>query len=361
MLIVRSPMRISLAGGGSDLPAYYRQHGGVVLSAAINKYFYSVLCRRDDGKIQIISSDLRVLETWTELGKLAARGTKLEIPLAVLNYLQREASFDLFLASEILPGTGLGSSASVCVNVLTILTRYLGIPLSKYEVAEAAFHIARNLLGKPVGKQDEYASAFGGINLIHFHRDDSTTVTPIQMSAPMLRVLEERLLLFFTGSSHDSWRILKQQEASSSNTRSAGGAAQQEIKELASRMHRALLEEDFDRIGTLLHTGWEAKKRLSPQISNARIDRLYTVALQSGADGGKITGAGGGGFLLLYCRPEFQPALRAAMAQEEAQEMTFRFDHAGARVITQDPFLDGDGRAGLRWHFTPQVARATTR
>src|SRR6202790_4726425 len=158
MLIVRSPVRISFGGGGTDLPSYYENFGGVVLSVAINKYFYTVLQKRTDGKIQIISADLRTMETWQNIARMEVCGNALEIPLAVLKEFGFEVSVNLFLASEIPPGTGLGSSASVCVNLLKTLTNYVQKPLSKYALAEQAFDIARNVLGKHVGKQDEYAA-----------------------------------------------------------------------------------------------------------------------------------------------------------------------------------------------------------
>src|SRR5437588_2327720 len=158
VLIVRSPVRISFAGGGTDLPAYYEQYGGAVLSASINKYFYTILGKRTDGRVQIISSDLRVFETWRDIATMDISGRGLEIPVAALKDLGSEISADLFLASEIPPGTGLGSSASVCVNMLKTLSCYLHMSLSKYDLAERAFHIARNVLGHHVGKQDEYAA-----------------------------------------------------------------------------------------------------------------------------------------------------------------------------------------------------------
>jgi D-glycero-alpha-D-manno-heptose-7-phosphate kinase len=164
VLIVRSPVRISFAGGGTDLPAYYEQFGGAVLSAAINKYFYTILGKRTDGRVQVISSDLRIFETWRDIAAMSVKGNGLEIPLAVLKEVGRDVSVDMFLASEIPPGTGLGSSASVCVNILKALTTYLGCPLSKFDLAERSFHIARNVLGHHIGKQDEFATAFGGLN-----------------------------------------------------------------------------------------------------------------------------------------------------------------------------------------------------
>lgn len=353
MLIVRSPVRISLAGGGTDLPAYYRAHGGAVLHAAINKYFYSVLCGRGDGKVQIISSDLRVMEGWDDLAHAEVRNSRLEIPLAVLQHFGRPASFDLFLASEILPGTGLGSSAAVCVNVLTALSRHFGLSMSKYQLAESAYHIAREVLHKPVGKQDEYASAFGGLNFVQFHPDDSVSVDPVLPTGSILRDLEGRLMLFFTGASHDSWTILKSQERASSEKSGTAVESLHFIKDLAFRMHRRLEQGDLDAIGSLLHEGWEAKKNLSAEISNGRIDRFYAAARAAGSSGGKITGAGGGGFMLLYAAPERQAAVRSAMLAEGLQELTFRFDPVGAHVVTHDPFLDEGRHGGLKWCFTP--------
>lgn len=183
MLIVRSPVRISFGGGGTDLPAYFESYGGAVLSTAINKYFYTIVGKRSDGHVQIISSDLRVFETWKDISRMSMKdsGSALEIPLAVLKELGYEISVDLFLASEIPPGTGLGSSASVCVNVLQAMSAYLQIPISKYDLAEKAFEIATKALGKPVGKQDEFAAAFGGLNFISFNQDGSTHVEALEL------------------------------------------------------------------------------------------------------------------------------------------------------------------------------------
>jgi len=353
MLIVRSPVRISLAGGGTDLPAYYRQHGGAVLNAAINKYFYCVLCGRKDGRVQIISSDLRVTETWSGIVGLDRKDSRLEIPLAVLQHLGQPAALDLFLASEILPGTGLGSSAAVCVNLLAAVSKHFGRTLSKAALAEEAYHIARNVLHKPVGKQDEFASAYGGVNLFEFHADERTSAHPIAVSSALLAELESRLLLFFTGASHDSWTILKTQEQSSAAKAGPALEALHAIKAMAQRMRHVLESGELDSVGLLLHEGWEAKKQLSREISNSRIDGFYELARRAGALGGKITGAGGGGFLLLYVPPECQDPVRMALGAEGLQEMSFGFDHSGAHVVADDPFLDGSRQSGLRWNFVP--------
>jgi D-glycero-alpha-D-manno-heptose-7-phosphate kinase len=356
MLIVRSPVRISFAGGGTDLPAYYERFGGAVLSTAINKYFYTTLCKRRDGRIQVISSDLRIFETWRDIATMDIRGSGLDIPLAVLKDLACDVSVDLFLSSEIPPGTGLGSSASVCVNILKTLTTYLDRPLSRYDLAERAFYIARNILGRHVGRQDEFAAAFGGFNFMTFGTDGLTEVQPVDIDSELLHELQSKLMLFFTGSAHNSWTILQEQEDSTASQTGAAVEALHEVRSLADRMLAALRSGNLGLFGSLLDEAWQAKKRVSGKISNPRIDHLYELALRNGASGGKITGAGGGGFLLLYCESERQEAVRSALHAEGIQEMAFAFDSNGAQVIINDPFIDGDERTGSRWIFTPVTA-----
>ncbi|HSM85417.1 MAG TPA: hypothetical protein VLT16_04675 [Candidatus Limnocylindrales bacterium] len=355
MLIVRSPVRISFGGGGTDLPAYFEQYGGAVLSTAINKYFYTIVGKRTDGHIQIISSDLRVFETWKDISRMSLQesGSALEIPLAVLKELGCEVSVDLFLASEIPPGTGLGSSASVCVNVLQAMSSYLHIPLSKYDLAEKAFYIATEALKKPVGKQDEFAAAFGGLNFITFNRDGSTQVDPVQLETEVASALQQRLMLFFTGAAHHSWSILKEQEASTKKRSGLAVESLHRIRDLAERMLQALDDGNLHKFGQLLHEGWESKKKISAKISNPAIDRMYGIARANGAVGGKITGAGGGGFMLLYCEEEKQAAVREAFAAEGIREMRFAFDFSGSRVLVNDPFIDQDENCASQWTFVP--------
>jgi len=356
MLIVRSPVRISFGGGGTDLPAYYEQFGGSVLNVAINKYFYTVLSARSDGRIQVISSDLRVFETWQDIANVNLRGSSLEIPLAVLKEMNCNVALDLFLAAEIPPGTGLGSSASVCVNILKTLSTYLQQPISKYDLAERAFHIARDLLRKHVGKQDEYAAAFGGLNFISFYPDGSTLVEPIDLNPAVSVELQRNVMLFFVGSAHHSWSILQEQESSTRRQTGTTIEALHEVKVLGIRMRDALLNGDLRELGSLLHEGWQAKRRISAKISTPRIDDLYAQAREHGALGGKITGAGGGGFLLLYCEPEHQSAVRDAMRRQGIHEMTFGFDMQGAQAIVNDPFINRDNRDGCAWTLTLNLA-----
>lgn len=359
MLIVRSPVRISFGGGGTDLPAYYKKFGGAVLSTTINKYFYTVLQKRIDGKVQIISSDLRVTETWQDIANMAAAQSELAIPLSALKELGQEVSADIFLASEIPPGTGLGSSASVCVNLLKTLATYQGISMSRYELAERAYHIARTVLAKPVGKQDEYAAAFGGLNFITFNRDESVNVERIEIEPELIQEFQQSLMLFFTGAAHNSWSILEEQENSAKRNTGSTLESLHEIRAFATEMRAALTAGDLREFGLLLGRAWESKKRVSDRISNQRIDEMYDAALANGALGGKITGAGGGGFLLLFSPPASQMNVHDALTALGARAMSFAFDSQGAQVVANDPFIDGDEKGGMRWVFQPVEAQGS--
>ncbi len=361
MLIVRSPVRISFGGGGTDLPAYYEQFGGAVLSTAINKYFYTILGKRTDGRVQVISSDLRICENWHDIAATQVGSSGLEIPLAVLKEMNCNVAVDLFLASEIPPGTGLGSSASVCVNLIKTLTTYLQQPLSKYDLAEKSFYIARQVLKKQIGKQDEYAAAFGGLNFISFDVEGKTVVDPVNLDPALFRELESNLMLFFTGAAHDSWSILREQETSTRRQSGDTIEALHEVKALASSMRNALQRGELHQFGELLDEAWQAKRRVSKRISTPFIDELYEAAVRQGALGGKITGAGGGGFLLLYCEASHQSAVRDAMRVAGVREMAFGFDTQGAQVIVNDPFIDSDENAGTQWVFLPTLAGAPGR
>ncbi len=354
MLIVRTPVRISFAGGGTDFPSYYEEHGGMVLSTSIDKYFYTVLTEREDRHTQVISSDLKTLETCEQIEKMEFQGSDLEIPFAVLKHLRCDVGVNLFLASEVPPGTGLGSSAAVCVNVLKTLSVFLGHDLPEEDLAETAFHIARNILKKPVGKQDEYAVALGGMNVFKFHTH-GVDVEPLRLPGELLIDLEQNLMLFFTGSSRDSSEILQGQDHSIQQHEDVVVESLTRLKELVLPMRDTLLRSDLDAFAALLDKSWMIKRRISGKISNSRIDQIYEVSKNCGALGGKITGAGGGGFLLLCCEREKQAKVREGLAEFGLKELTFHFDSGGARVVYDDPFFDSDSRRGMRWTFVPTL------
>lgn len=352
MLIVRTPVRISFAGGGTDFPSFYEKYGGLVLSTSIDKYFYTVLTEREDGQTQIISSDLKALETCEQIEKMQFRGTDLEIPFAVLKHLHCNMGVDLFLASEVPPGTGLGSSAAVCVNILKTLSVFLGRELWGRELAENAFHVARDILKKPVGKQDEYAVAIGGLNVLEFE-SKGVKVTPVRLPEEALVDLEQNLMLFFTGSSRNSSAILEGQDQSVRQNETSTVQALTALKKLVPQMRNTLLSGDLAGFGALMDESWSIKKTVSDKISNARIDKIYETAKECGALGGKIAGAGGGGFLLLYCERKKQAGVREGLKEFGLKEMTFHFDLVGTKVIYNDPFFDGSNRGGVRWVFSP--------
>ncbi|MDQ4075426.1 MAG: GHMP kinase, partial [Chloroflexota bacterium] len=287
MLITRAPVRISFGGGGTDLEAYYGRYGGLVVSAAIDKYFYTIISNgRKDNGVQIISSDYRAFFRHDPNQPFFWNGG-LPLPRAVLHHFGVERGCNLFLASEVPPGTGLGSSGSVAVTLVRAVSALCDRPLSRQEIAETAAYIEIEKLGMPVGKQDQYAAAFGGINVITFDRE-GTTVEPVRMSDEALHWFERSLLLFFMGSTRESSKILKQQKRASEDEQAQVINALHAIKELAQETREALEDGDLDRFGELLHRAWEHKKNLATDITNPRIDRCYEVARQNGAVGGKI-------------------------------------------------------------------------
>mgnify|MGYP001619435016 FL=1 len=353
MLITRTPVRISFVGGGTDQPEFYREHGGAVVSGAINKYFYTVLTGREDDRVQVISSDLKVMEELQRIRVEAYEGD-LRIPMAVMKHLGLQRGVNLFLASEIPPGTGLGSSAAVCVNVIRALWEMEGRAHSKYQLAEEAFHVAREILGAPVGKQDEYASAFGGINEIRFTAD-GVHVEPLPLDDERIDALERRILLFFTGSQRDSYAILAEQRRKSEERDPRVLASLTGLMGLVAEAKETLVQADLDRFGAILDEGWQLKKRISGSITSATIDQAYDEARRRGALGGKLAGAGGGGFLMLVVRDGARDEVRAAMVSGGFKEMSFHFDLHGSRVVYNDPFFDSNGRGGTRWRFVGEA------
>ena len=357
MLIARTPVRISFAGGGTDLPSFYEKYGGAVLSTAVNKYFYTILTERDDRCVHLISSDLQRM---AEVDDIEFRDKdlmkyELDIPFAVLSHFKLNRGVNLFLASEIPPGTGLGSSASVCVNIVKLISNFLGKTMSRYEVAETAFGIATEMLNRPVGKQDEYAAAFGGLNVITFEPSGETRIQPIQTDPEIIDVLERSILLFFTGRAHNSTEILSVQKASSEKGERGTIELLTGVKELVQPMKEAVIRGDLDEFGRLLDKGWKLKRGISDKISNSYIDQLYDLARANGAIGGKITGAGGGGFLMLYCPLERKARLRDAMLRNGIKEMSVKFDLQGCQIVYDDPFFGASGRGSMLWRLTKVV------
>jgi D-glycero-alpha-D-manno-heptose-7-phosphate kinase len=329
LLIVRSPLRISLAGGGSDLPAYYREYGGKVINMAIDRYFYVFLrTSSKQSEVQIASADL---QTFDSLKNGLWQGG-LELPQAIFRHFGIEEGVSLFLASEVPPGTGLGSSSTVAVGLIKALATAGGLKITKQEIAELASYIEIEVLNSPIGKQDQYAAAFGGINLIQFEAQE-TTIAPFLLPTETVLSLSESLLLFYTGRQRKANAILSQQREATESRKGKVLEALHRVKEMVQSVKVTLERGDMEGLGELLHQNWMEKKRFAKGVTNQFIDDLYDLARREGAWGGKITGAGGGGFLLLCCPGARQEAVTRALETQHLIRISFAIDHSGARVL----------------------------
>jgi D-glycero-alpha-D-manno-heptose-7-phosphate kinase len=331
MLLVRAPVRISFAGGGTDLPSYYEHYGGLVVSTTIDKYFYVFLNPHSSGGVHITSSDYRRFDRVSENGPADWDGD-LRLPRAVLHDFGLNDGFSIFLASEIPPGTGLGSSSTVAVTLCKAISTYLGLRLSPQEIAERAAAIEIEKLGSPIGRQDQYAAAFGGFNVLEFTAF-GVTARPLDISRDVRRRLEGNLLLFYTGASRSANSILEGQRTAARKGDATVVEGLHTIKGLAEETRTALERGDLADVAELLDEGWQAKRRLASGVTNQRIDMLYGLARKHGALGGKLLGAGGGGFLLLYAEDDRRDAVCAAMAGEGLHRVDFHFEDGGAKVL----------------------------
>lgn len=334
MVLVRAPVRMSFGGGGTDLAAYYARFGGLVVSTAITRYSYVMAGAPVDGSIRISSADYHIWEVCRPR-QLPPVGEPLALPKAALDAFVdrgiRETGVDLFLASEVPPGSGLGSSSAMAVALSQALAVYTGGPMAAARVAETACHLEIERLGMPIGKQDQYASAYGGLNTIEFTAA-GVRVTPLDLPADTIAALSARLMLFSTGQTRDSARILSQQRRDTASNPLVIESLH-EIKRLALRMREALVAEQLDDFGRLLDAAWQHKKRLSGKVSSSVIDGWYKTAREAGALGGKITGAGGGGFFLLYSPKRRVRSVRAAMAAAGLRELPFELDFSGVTTL----------------------------
>ncbi len=326
MIITRSPLRISLGGGGTDLPSYYRDFGGFVLSAAIDKYVYITIH-------ETFVEDLIIKYSHMERVR---RLEDIQHPLireALILTGHSPAALEITSMSDIPAGTGLGSSGSFLTALLQALHLHNHTIIPRETLAEQACHIEIEKLGEPVGKQDQYIAAFGGITSFVFQKDGSVSVNPLQVSAETLANLEDNLTLFYTGYTRSASEILRDQDTRSKERDSAMVDNLHFVKELGLDSKKALEAGDLTRFAQLMHVHWEHKKRRSTGMTNSTIDEWYTLARNNGAIGGKLIGAGGGGFLMFYT--EDKTRLRHAMRQAGVREVRTRFDFQGTMLVTQ--------------------------
>lgn len=324
MIISRSPLRITLGGGGTDLPSYYRNHGGFLVAAAIDKYVYVTAMRPFTPGIYLKYSSLEHVDSAEKVQHPIIREA-----IQMLGF--KTPQVEITTLADIPAGTGLGSSGSFTTALLKSLYAHRKRHLHQEELAEMACHIEIERLGEPVGKQDQYIAAFGGITCFTFHENGKVTAAPLKIGMETLFDLEDNLLLFFTGFSRSAGSILKDQNTRTKDSDEEMLKNLHYVKELGYRSKEALESGDAARFGELMHEHWEHKKRRSGGMSNPQIDEWYALAMANGAVGGKLVGAGGGGFLLFYASDRNR--LRHAMARAGLEEVRFRFDFEGSKIV----------------------------
>ena len=324
MIIARSPLRITLGGGGTDLPSYYREHEGFLLSAAIDKYIYVNVMRPFTPGIYLKYSKLEHVKLINEVKHPIIREA-----LRMLDF--KTPQVEITTLADIPAGTGLGSSGSFTTALLKALYTHRKRHLHQEELAELACHIEIDLLGEPIGKQDQYIAAIGGITCFTFHQNDNVSATPLVVSMNTMFDLEDNLILFFTGVSRSAGSILKDQKIRSQNNDDDMLRNLHYIKKLGFRSKEALELGNTVLFGELMHEHWEHKKCRSEGMSNPQIDYWYNLARKNGAIGGKLVGAGGGGFLMFMAQDRNK--LRDTLAAEGLEEVRFRFDFEGTKVM----------------------------
>jgi len=322
MMVSRTPFRISLCGGGSDLPSYYLMHGGCVISTSIKRYIYIIVHRSFHDQIILKYGKTEIVKTPHDIQHSIFR--------CVLGMFSAQ-SIEIASISDIPSGTGLGSSSAFTVGLLNALYKHNGNARTQTELAEEACLIEIDMLKSPIGKQDQYAVAVGGLNMIHFHQNDTVSIEPILMSDEARQKLQENLVMVYTGITRSTNEILKEQHDSMVSSKQIN--SMKEMVNLTYNLRQILESNNFDRIGDLLNDGWKIKREMTKRITNTYIDEIYSFALRNGAEGGKLLGAGGGGFLLLYCLKERQEMLKTAIRK---RMMSVEFDMDGTITYNID-------------------------
>jgi D-glycero-alpha-D-manno-heptose-7-phosphate kinase len=318
MLIVQTPLRVSFLGGGTDFDDFSHDHGGTVLSTAIDKYATVFIKERSDDLIYV---NYRKKEIVAKVDDI-----KHELVREAMRLTGIEKGIEISTFVDVREGSGLGSSSSITVGLLHALYTYKGEVRDTDTLARQACQIEINTLGKPIGRQDQYIAAYGGFRFITFH-NSGVTVENIDLSPELKRRLSERLLLFFTGRTRKSEDILTEQKANIKERLHL----LKELKDMAHRGKELIVEGKLDDFGKLLNEGWLCKRRLASKVSDGELDEMYEAALKAGTLGGKICGAGGGGFLLLFCPPERRDGVRSALRRLE--EIPFHLERGGSRVV----------------------------
>lgn len=339
MMISRTPLRVSFAGGGSDLAAFYRHEPGAVVSAAIDKFIYITVNRKFDHQIRASYSVTEIVDTVDELQH--------ELIREALKLVGCERGIEITSISDIpSQGTGLGSSSTYIVGLLNALYAYTGRLAGAERLAREACQIEIERCRAPIGKQDQYIAAFGGLQFIQFNPDETVFVDPLICRSQTRQRLQERLLMLYTGATRSTSDVLREQRANTERDEAKRRSLRRMV-DLAHDLRAALLSDDLEAFGEILHTGWMYKRELAAGISNPRIDDWYARGRAAGASGGKILGAGGGGFLLLYVAEERREAVLDALP--ELQPVPVRFEPQGSKIIyVEEGVMASEPRLSLR-------------
>lgn len=329
MILTRTPLRICLGGGGTDIKEYYERFGGFVVSAALNQYIYIVIHNNLEKNIRLCYSRREIVDTADEVHHPVVRE-------AIKLFDIKESGFEILSFADIPAETGLGSSSSFTVGLITALAAYKRLRMTQYEIAEMACHIEREILMEAGGKQDQYIAAFGGISCLIFQENGKVAVGPVRISHESIEALEQNIMLFYTGIKRNSPKVqrdlikgVKKESRTLDNLHA--------IKRLGLQTEEILRSGELDKYTDFLREHWEAKQKLSDSITNGRVNKFYQIAMEQGGMGGKLIGAGGGGYLLIYCSEETKrQKIQAALKEEGLERLHYRFAFTGSQVLVDD-------------------------
>ncbi len=324
MIVTRTPLRIPLGGGGTDLPSYYTQYGGFLISATIDKYIYITLNKRFEKSIRVSYSLTEIVDSVEEI--------KHPIVREALKLLKIDSGIEITSIADVPSNTGLGTSSAFTVGLLNALHTYKNEKVNAKDLAEEACYIEIELLKEPIGKQDQYLAAFGGIICLDIDRLGTVRVLPLKLSEDILDQLESNTLIFYTGIKRSASEVLGSQSKDASLNQDKVIQGMHKIKKIGLEIKECFEKEDLERFGNLLDLHWQSKKTLSDKMTQERIDQWYEIAKKNGALGGKLMGAGGRGFFMFYCN-NGKNGLRKTMEQENLKEMRFRLEFEGSKVL----------------------------
>jgi D-glycero-alpha-D-manno-heptose-7-phosphate kinase len=340
MIKSKAPLRLGLAGGGTDVSPYSDLYGGAILNATISSYAYATIEPATNGKIEFVSGSAEKVRVYDSANELPIDDRAYELQCGVYNrivrqFTQKPLSFRMTTWIDAPQGSGLGTSSTLVVAILGAFVEWLKLPLGQYDIAHMAFEIERIEMKMAGGKQDQYAATFGGVNFLEFLANDKVIVNPLMIKPDVMNELEMNLLLYFTETNRDSATIISHQVENVKNKNTEAVEAMHRLKEQAQLMKECLLRGETDRFGEVLNMGWEHKKKMAASISNSHLDKIYEGALAAGASGGKISGAGGGGFMFFYCPGTTRLNVSKALEQFGGRTKSFTFTTHGLTTWTK--------------------------